>query len=530
MTKELYDIALKGKAWPFEEARNLLKKIEKNPPEKGYVLFETGYGPSGLPHIGTFNEVFRTTLVQHAFEQLSDIPTKLIAFSDDMDGLRKVPENIPNKEMVAEHLQKPLTSVPDPFGTAPSFGEHNNGRLCQFLDHYGFNYEFASSTEYYKSGRFDETLLKILEKYEDIINIILPTLGKERQQTYSPFLPICPKTGQVLQVAVVERNPEKGTIVYQEEDGSKTEVPVTGGHCKLQWKVDWAMRWTALDVNYEMAGKDLIESVHLSSRICKILGKIAPVGFSYELFLDDKGEKISKSVGNGIALEEWLRYAPKESLCLFVYQKPKTAKKLYFDVIPKAVEEYYSHLKSFEGQEPEKQVENPVWHIHSGNPPKKWPALSFNLLLNLAGACHAHDKSVLWGFITRYSPESTPETDPEMDQLVGHALHYYQDFILPQKKYRLPTDLERAALEELQGFLTQLPANADAETIQNGIYQIGKSHEFENLKDWFRALYETLLGQSQGPRMGSFVLLYGVSETADLIDRVLKGEDLSKIA
>ena len=461
-------------------------------------------------------------MVRHAFQKISDIPTKLIAFSDDMDGLRKVPENIPNQDLVAKDLNKPLTSVADPFGTHDSFGEHNNHRLCQFLDHYGFDYEFASSTTYYQSGRFDATLLKILQHYDEIMDIILPTLGAERQKTYSPFLPICPKTGEVLQVAIINRNLENGTISYEDSEGEIIEVPVTSGHCKLQWKVDWAMRWTALDVHYEMAGKDLIESVKLSSRIAKLLGKKAPVGFSYELFLDEKGEKISKSIGNGIALDEWLRYAPKESLCLFVYQKPKTAKKLYFGVIPKAVDEYYAHLRSFSEQTVDKQIENPVWHIHSGNPPTKTPALSFSLLLNLAAACHTSETSVLWGFVTRYAPDVTAETDPEMDALIGYALHYYQDFIVPNKQYRAPTAMEAQALKDLQYFLKEQDADADAETLQTGVYQIGKSYEFESLRAWFGALYETLLGQTQGPRMGSFIKLYGIEETIALIDMALE--------
>ncbi|MCW8861255.1 MAG: lysine--tRNA ligase [Rhodospirillales bacterium] len=521
------EFALHSNAWPFVEAREILKRIGGKTPEKGYVLFETGYGPSGLPHIGTFGEVARTTMVRHAFQTLSDVPTRLVAFSDDMDGLRKVPDNVPNKDMVSQHLGKPLTSVPDPFGTHDSFGAHNNARLQAFLDAFGFEYEFRSATECYKRGDFDATLLRVLERFDAVINVILPTLGPERRATYSPFLPLCPKTGVVLQVPVIERKLDAGTIVYADEDGKKVEVPVTGGNCKLQWKADWAMRWTALDVDYEMSGKDLIDSVRLSGKICRILGGNPPVGYTYELFLDENGEKISKSRGNGLTIEEWLEYAPPESLALFMYGKPKTAKRLYFDVIPRNVDDYLSHLAAFPGQEDAKKIDNPAWHIHSGLPPAAEDGLSFNILLNLASVCHSEDKAVLWHFISRYRPGLTPESAPFIDRLVGYAIAYYRDFVKPQKQFRAPTDAERAAMEELVSGLRAMDKAATAEDIQNKVYEIGKAHGFENLRDWFRALYEVLLGQSQGPRMGSFFALYGLDESVALIDKALASEDLS---
>jgi len=532
MSLDLSQLARTANAWPFQEAKILLdERCKGKAPEKGYVLFETGYGPSGLPHIGTFGEVARTTMVRRAFELLAPgIKTKLFAFSDDRDGLRKVPDNIPNRDMVGSHLGKPLTDIPDPFGTHSSFGEHNNAMLRGFLDSFGFPYEFQSATDWYTSGRFDQGCLDVLKHYDAIMDVMLPTLGEERQQTYSPFLPVCPKTGKVLQVPVVELRPETGTIVYKDEDGSLVETPVTGGRVKLQWKADWAMRWHVLGVDYEMSGKDLIPSYQLASRICRILGSEPPVNLSYELFLDEKGQKISKSKGNGLAVEDWLRYAPPESLALFMYQKPKAAKRLYFDVIPRAVDEYLAFLGKFPEEESQAQLNNPVWHIHHGKPPAPESGLSYNILLNLASVCHAESPAVLWQFVSRYVPQASPETKPILDRLVGFAVAYYQDFVKPTKRYRLPTEAETVALTELRDQLLALPAGADAEAIQNVVYEIGKEHvaTFPDLRNWFQALYEILLGQDQGPRMGSFIALYGVSETLALLGRVLAGEDLSK--
>ena len=521
---DLKTLGAEAKAWPFAEARSILKRTGGNTPDKGYVLFETGYGPSGLPHIGTFGEVVRTTMVRRAFEAVSDIPTKLFAFSDDMDGLRKVPDNVPQQEMMAEHLGKPLTSVPDPFGTHDSFGAHNNARLQAFLEAFGFDYEFKSATECYTSGQFDETLLQILERYDAITGVIKPTLGEERRATYSPFLPVCPKTGRVLLAKIVETKTDAGTVVYEDEDGSLVETPVTGGHCKLQWKADWAMRWTALSVDYEMSGKDLIDSVRLSGRICHILGGQPPEGFTYELFLDENGEKISKSRGNGLSVEEWLEYATPESLALYMYNSPKKAKRLYFDAIPRHVDDYLTHLEKYHDQDDGAQLENPAWHIHNGAPPQPEGHVTFGLLLNLVSVCNSEDPAVIWGFITRYAPDAKPETAPILDQLVAYAIAYYRDFVKPNKSYRAPTDMERAALEDLVAALGGLPAEADAETIQTEVYEVGKRHDFENLRDWFKALYEVLLGQSQGPRFGSFVALYGKKESVGLISRVLAGK------
>ena len=520
-------LAEEARAWPFEEARKLVKRFGDKAPEKGYVLFETGYGPSGLPHIGTFGEVVRTTMVRQAFERLSDIPTRLFCFSDDMDGLRKVPDNVPNKELLQQHLNKPLTQVPDPFGTHESFGHHNNARLRAFLDSFGFEYEFQSSTEWYQSGRFDEALLQVLRHYDEIMSIMLPTLGAERQATYSPFLPVSPKTGHVLQVPILERDADAGTVVFQEEDGTKTELPVTGGNCKLQWKPDWGMRWYALGVDYEMSGKDLIESVKLAGRICQVLGRPQPEGFNYELFLDEKGQKISKSKGNGLTVDEWLTYAPPESLSLFMYNKPRAAKKLYFDVIPKTVDDYLTFVEKFPEEEPARQLENPVWHIHNGKTPDTSSPVSFALLLNLASVANTEDAGVMWGFIERYNPGITPDSSPMLARLVDHAIVYYRDFVKPAKSYRAPTGMERAAMEDLSQVLDGLPDDSTAEDIQFQVYEVGKRHPFDNLRNWFKTLYEVLLGQEQGPRMGSFIALYGLENFRQLLKRALSGEDLS---
>jgi lysyl-tRNA synthetase class 1 len=531
MTSNIQHLGFEVAAWPFQEARQLLqRRLRGTVPEKGYVLFETGYGPSGLPHIGTFAEVVRTTMVRRAFERLApEIPTRLFCFSDDMDGLRKVPDNIPNKDLVAAHLGKPLTSVPDPFGTHDSFGHHNNARLRQFLDTFGFAYEFKSATECYRAGLFDQALLAVLWHYDEIRQVVLPTLGPERRATYSPFLPVSSKTGKILQVPVLVHDAKAGTIVFKDDDGTQVETVVTGGHCKLQWKCDWAMRWVALAVDYEMSGKDLIESVALSSQICRILGGTPPNTLTYEMFLDAHGEKISKSKGNGIAVEEWLQYAPLESLAFFMYQKPKAAKRLHFDVIPRNVDDYLTELQQFTAQSTKQRLNTAVWHIHNGILPQPEASVSFSMLLNLVSVCHADDPRVIWHYVTRYVPKATPETSPLLNQLVGYAIGYYKDFVRPAKHYRKATRDEKKALEDLRNVLASMPANATADDIQVQVYEVGKRHQcFGELREWFTALYQILLGQDAGPRMGSFIAVYGIGETVALLDRAIAGDELSE--
>ena len=527
MTTEIY---MTSKAWPFDQARAILRRLDiekKRGIERGDkpVIFETGYGPSGLPHIGTFGEVVRTTMVRNAFIALTEgkIATRLICVSDDMDGMRKVPSTVPNPEALEAYMQKPLTDVPDPFATHESYGANMNSRLRAFLDSFGFEYEFKSATELYRAGDYDAYLLKALEKFDDIMKVMLPTLGEERRATYSPFLPISPATGRVLYVPMKSTDAEAGTITFDDEDGTEVTLPVTGGHVKLQWKPDFGMRWAALGVDFEMFGKDHQDNAPLYSKICKILGGNPPVQFVYELFLDEKGEKISKTKGNGISVEDWLKYAPPESLSLFNFAKPRAAKKLYFDVIPKTVDEYYQHLSGWSRQDEKQRANNPVWHIHNGNPPNENPPLTFALLLNLVSAANASDTDTLWGFIKKYAPDANPENSPGLDRLTHYAVTYYEDFVKPNKAYRAPTEQERGALEDLTQRFRAVSdeETADGEALQTLIFSVGKDHEFENLRDWFKAIYEVCLGQSQGPRFGSFVAIYGPSETADLIQAAL---------
>src|SRR6516165_4676698 len=525
-SSDLRAVAEQSNAWPFEQAKAIVARLKKQP--KDEVLFETGYGPSGLPHIGTFGEVARTTMVRHAFRVLTEdkIRTRLLAFSDDMDGLRKVPDNVPNKELLEKNLGKPLTRVPDPFGTHESFGAHNNARLRAFLDQFGFDYEFASSTDYYTSGRFDAALLRMLERIYKVMAIMLPSLREERAASYSPFLPICPRTGTVLYVPIVAHDAKAGTVSYDDpETGERVTLPVTGGHCKLQWKPDWAMRWVALGVDYEMAGKDLIDSVKLSGKICAALGGAPPEGFNYELFLDENGQKISKSKGNGLTIDEWLRYASPESLSLFMYREPKAAKRLYFDVIPRTVDEYQQFLDAYQKQDTRQQLTNPVWHVHSGHPPQVEMPISFSMLLTLVSSSNAENAETLWGFIGRYRPGVTPQTHPKLNAQVEYAIHYFRDFVQPAKKFREPSDTERKALTDLRDALSGLSTNAPVEEIQDVVYEVGRREPFLDQKkkakdgkpgvslDWFNMLYQVLLGQEKGPRFGSFVAIYGLQNT-----------------
>ena len=519
---ELRDAAIRSKAWPYEEARKLLKRYPDGAPPKGHVLFETGYGPSGLPHLGTFQEVARTSWVRHAFTELSDVPTRLVSFSDDMDGLRKVPPNVPRQEMMAAHLGKPLCRIPDPFGCHESYAAHNNAQLRTFLDRFGFAYEFFASSDCYGSGRFDDALRLVLERYGAILDVMLPTLGEERRRTYSPVLPISPADGTVLQVPVEVVDAGRGLVRFDDPTAGRIKHCIFGGGAKLQWKADWALRWVALGVDYEMAGKDLIDSVVQSGKIARALGARPPEGFNYELFLDEHGEKISKSRGNGVTIDEWLRYGPETSLSFYLYREPKRAKALGPSVIPRAIDEYGQSLALYPEQDWDKRLGNPVHHVHAGDPPSARVPLTFGLLLNLVGVAGTDDPALLWGFVRRYVPNVSPDTHPEVDALIGHALAYHRDFLAGSLRRRAPGAREAAALRALDARLAALSSEVDAETIQNEVYAVGKEAGFEPLRDWFKALYECLLGSEQGPRMGSFFALYGLENSRRLIADALE--------
>jgi lysyl-tRNA synthetase class 1 len=552
MLQGLSHLAREARSWPFAEARNLLARLlrvrlsddERDlastligagkigealatfPALARPVVFQCGYGASGLPHLGTFGEAARPTMVRKAFRALTEdaIPTRLLVISDDMDGLRKIPDNVPNRAMLEEDRDKPMTSVRDPFGCHESFGAHNNALARAFFDLFGFDYEFVSATENYRSGRYDAVLLRTLERFDAVQAIMLPTLGDERRATYSPFLPISPKSGRVLQAPTLERHLDRGTIFFPDEDGTLTEVPVTGGYVKLQWRPDWGARWASLGVDYEMSGKDLVDSIRPASRICQVLGAEPPLTFTYELFMDEENQKISKSKGNGLTMEEWLRYGAPESLAYYMWTSPKSAKRLYFDVIPKATDEYLQQLDAFHrapgGGNAANPLDNPVWAVNVGEPPAKGSPVSFSLLLNLVSVAGAADKATLWRYLERYLPGATPESEPLLDRLAGYAIHYYEDFVLPAKRYRPASDVERAAFADLVARLKALPEGCqDGETIQNEVYAAGKDAGFEPLRAWFGALYEVLLGQTQGPRFGSFAAIYGLGNTIKLIEQ-----------
>ena len=512
----------KTSAWPFVEAKKMLKERKSIIEKKGKITLQTGYGPSGLPHIGTFGEVARTSMLVNALKHLTDFPTEIITFSDDLDGLRKVPDNVPNKEILEKNLHKSLTQVPDPFKKYSSFGEYNNEKLKNFLDSFNFKYDFKSSTKLYKSGFFNPTLQIILENYDGIMDIILPTLGKERQKTYSPFLPICPDTHRVLEIPVKEINKGKSEIVF-DNNGKDLQSSILDGHCKLQWKVDWAMRWYALDVDFEMYGKDLIESAILSTKIIKLIGKKNPSGFAYELFLDEKGEKISKSKGNGITIEQWLDYASPESLSLYMYQNPKRAKKLYSEIVPKAVDEYLDFVEKAKTQTELQLLMNPVWHVHNGSVPEEKMIMSFSMLLNLVETSNADNKKLLWKFVKKYKENISEKEHPIFDDLAKYAIKYFNDVIKIKKKYKTPDQKEKKALEALIKTLNECNDKMSPEDIQTLIYSTGKDNGYtENLRDWFKLIYEVVFGDENGPRMGFFISFFGVKETKDLILNKIK--------
>ena len=562
-----------SKAWPFVEARKIQDRLRQESERAGSrelparkVLFETGYGPSGLPHIGTFGEVLRTSMVRRAFSRLSpDHPSELVCFSDDMDGFRKVPDSAPEPEMLRAHLGKPLSSVPDPYGCHPSYASHNNELLKGFLDRFGFSYSFKSSTDCYQSGAFDAGLRRVLECYDRVLELMRDTLGDERRATYSPFLPICAESGVVLQAKVLETDAKRGVILYEDATGRARETSVYGGRCKLQWKPDWAMRWYVLGIDYEMYGKDLIPSATLSHKIASILGAgggssasaekdstknsnkgpnkssgedkhyRAPVGFAYELFLDERGEKISKSRGNGLTVDDWLRYGSEDSLAYYMYRKPRTAKRLFFDCIPRCLDEYLIERGKYdEERDIGKRLDSAIFHIEKPILTKLPTGLSFPLLQNLVTALGLQsdalagsglDAGDAWRSVlsSSLSAEISADEQSSLHLLWGYALSYDRDFVRPSSSPRAASSAERVALQSLVLRLRQLPIDSDVETIQTAVYEVGMASGYDGrLRDWFRALYEILLGQSTGPRFGGFLKLYGLPSGITMIERALR--------
>ena len=509
------------KAWPFTEAQKILKKIENNR-EKININFETGYGPSGVPHIGTFAEVLRTNMVRNALKKINNCQSKLITFSDDLDALKKVPEDYPFPEKLSKYINFPLSSIPDFTGKYASYADRNNNLLKEFLNQFNFDYEFISSTEKYKSGDFDQCLLKILENYENISNIILPTLRKERRESYSPFLPICKETGKVLEVSITLVSKEDGIIAYRNHNNKLVETLVTKGNCKLQWKVDWAMRWSALDIDYEMYGKDLIPSFELSKQIAAYINKKVPINMSYELFLDQNGEKISKSKGNGLSIEEWMMYGTKESLALFMYQNPRRAKRLYFDCIPKSMDEYKKNHAGFFHKE-HAQPESPIWHIHEGFIPNYTYPIEFSNLINLVTALNTSDKDTIYNFCLLYIKRKLKQEEQnDLRLIIKLAINYFQNFILPRLKKRKPIQIEKEAIFNLIREIRKSKTELSSEEYQSLIYKYGKQIYPESLRSWFLSLYQILFGSENGPRLGSLFYLYKKEKVIKILEEVIE--------
>jgi lysyl-tRNA synthetase class 1 len=519
-------------SWPFKEAQTLQKRF-KAPPDKP-VTFETGFGPSGLPHIGTFAEVARTTWVQRAFEHLSGWETRLIAFSDDMDGLRKVPLNMPQPDMLAEHLGKPLCYIPDPFGQDESYSAHMNRKLQEFLDAYGFTYQFQSSQEAYERGDFDEGLAILLQKVEQVRAIILPTLGQDKRADWSPFFPICQKCGRIYSTRVIGYHPEDNTIDYVCDQpigsaagcGDKNTISILGGQVKVGWKVDWALRWYAYDVGYEMYGKDLIDSARLSGQITRLMSKQPPNGFFYEMFLDEEGRKISKSVGKGLTVNGWVSYAPLESLLHYLFQNPRRAKRLFWDVVPKSVDDYLADLRQYPSLDETKKPDQAIWHIFNlgRNVPAYDAGINFSLVNNLVSALGTDQAELTYEYLKRYDPSTANHEDMVRD-LVQKSINYYRDFILPGKQYRLPTEAERQLLQAARDRLSNFESD-DENDLQTIPFDIARENDIPPAKV-FQAFYQVVLGQERGPRFGTFARLVGKEKLLLLLDKALNPQPIA---
>lgn len=494
-----------SKAWPVVEANKVIERVKAL--KKQIATFETGYGPSGLPHLGTICEVIRTSMVKKAYDILHPvIPSRLLAFVDDMDGLRKVPGNVPQADMLAGYLNYPLTQVPDPFGQEKSFADYNAKRFEHLLDQYGYlsGIEVKRAHQEYKSGRFNFALLDILKHHIPILEIMKEHLREERFSTYSPFLPISPVTGKILQVAMTKYTPS--TITFQAEDKQEYTTPVVDGYCKLQWKPDLGMRWYALGVDYEIYGKDLESSVEIASKICQLLGNPAPLGFQYEHFLAPDGSRVSKSKGNeSVTVQAWLNYTPKGTLEHFIFQNPRRAKRLRIHDIPNYVEAFLEELSQFDSMSTQEQYESAIFYInHKPNPTN----ISFKLALSIACATHIQSEQEL---IQRLNIS----TDDALGLSVARcAFAFFQDCIKANLKIEpMPTTMHVAVNDLIAKLKT---VSIDADNIQNAFFTTAKEHNIP-FKDWFTALYKALLGAEQGPKLGSFCVNYGVEKVINLL-------------
>ena len=510
--------------WPFKEAAQIVKL--RKPRSDRPVLFETGFGPSGLPHIGTFAEVARTSWVRNAFEEVTGLDTRLMTFSDDMDGLRKVPLNFPNQRMLKEHLGRPLCTIPDPFSESDCFSGYMNNKLRDFLDTYQFNYEFKSSSVSYKGGDFDQGLAILLEKVQDVHSIVAPTLGEEKRDSWSPFLPICPSCGSVYSTRVTEYFPSRGEIGFVCDGnggdfagcGAEGEVSIFSGNVKVGWKMDWALRWYTYEVDYEMYGKDLIESAKLSGRIVRLMGKHPPVGMNYELFLDEEGKKISKSVGKGLTVDTWVEYAPIESLLYYIFQNPRRARRLYWDVVPKCVDDYLDALRKYPTIEPEKSPEQALWHIYGrGNSVPSYGAqVNFSMVGNLISALGTDAPDLLVEYLNRYDKKSD-DYPVVIKELIRKGMNYYRDFILPKKQYRTPLASEADQLRQLL-FALEGADFLNEEELQAIPFELARKNNIDP-KLFFQMFYEIVLGQQRGPRFGSFAKMLGLEHIQQMLNK-----------
>jgi lysyl-tRNA synthetase class 1 len=516
--------------WPREEARRLAERVAAYEPERP-VIFQSGFGPSGLPHLGTMAEILRPSFVRKAFHLIEPArPSRLIVFIDDLDGLRKVPENVPNRESVEQYLGMPVAKIPDPFGCCASFADHMVGLLGGFLAPVEVEYELMRAAEMYSSGRFDEGLKLILEKHEEIIAIIAPTLREENRAGWSPFMPICPKCGQVVERAVTAYHAERASVEFTCEKsaggrpgcGFSGEQSVLGGMAKVQWKVDWALRWYVLKVDYELYGKDLTDSARLSGQILRVMGGRPPLGFPFEMFLDEEGRKVSKSVGRGVTVEQWTRYAPIEVLKFFLLLNPRRARKLFLEAIPQYVDEYLDAVREYAAASEEQRRESMLEFVIQSTTPRRFnSALSFGLMMNLVAALGSSDSDFIWKYLVRYDASigGEPDTEAMGRRLMQCALNFYRDFIEPTKKLYTPSDAERAQLKTLDAYLRE-NQDASAEDIEKKIYDLGREN-YEKPGKIFPLLYRSILGQERGPRLGAFIRLATPARIIELLDATI---------